>query len=75
MDPIILMVNIRLHCCNVCFFIDPRPHIKCPVPINPKMDMQKIGTLDGFGVRADPGEHFVKNATLRVNLDKVQNVG
>ncbi len=28
--------------------------------INPKMDMQKIVTLDGFGVRADPREHFVK---------------
>ncbi len=32
--------------------------------INPQMDMQKIVTLDGFGVRADPREHFVKNATL-----------
>ncbi len=28
------------------------------------MDMQKIVTLDGFGVRGDPREHFVKNATL-----------
>ncbi len=34
---------------------------------NPKMDMQKIVTLDGFGVRADPREHFVKNATLTKN--------
>ncbi len=33
---------------------------------NPKMYMQKIVTLDGFGVRADPREHFVKNATLRI---------
>ncbi len=24
------------------------------------MDTQKIITLDGFGVRADPREHFVK---------------
>ncbi len=32
--------------------------------LNPKMDMQKIVTLDVFGVRADPKEHFVKNATL-----------
>ena len=31
---------------------------------NPKMDMQKIVTLEGFGVRADPKDHFVKNATL-----------
>ncbi len=28
------------------------------------MDMQKIVTLDGFGVRADPRDHFGKNATL-----------
>ena len=28
--------------------------------INPKMDMQKIVTLDGFGVRADPRDHFGK---------------
>ncbi len=27
---------------------------------NPKMDMQKIVTLDGFGVRADPRDHFGK---------------
>ena len=26
-------------------------------PINPKMDMQKIVTLDGFGVRADPNSY------------------
>ena len=31
---------------------------------NPKMDMQKIVTLDGFGVGADPRDHFGKNATL-----------
>ena len=31
-----------------------------------KIDMQKIVTLDGFGVRVDPREHFVKNATLRI---------
>ena len=31
--------------------------------VNPKMDMQKIVTLDGFGVRVDPRENFVKNAT------------
>ena len=35
--------------------------------VNPKMDMQKIVTLDGFGVRADPREHFVKNAILDKN--------
>ena len=35
--------------------------------INPKMDMQKIVTPDGFAVRADPREHFVKNATLNKN--------
>ena len=34
---------------------------------NPKIDMQKKVTLDGFGVRADPREHFVKNATLNKN--------
>ncbi len=28
--------------------------------LNPKMDMQKIVTLDGFGVRADPRDHFGK---------------
>ena len=33
-------------------------------PLNPKIDMQKIVTLDGFGVYADPGKHFVKNETL-----------
>ncbi len=31
--------------------------------INPKMDMPKIVTLDGFGVRTDPRDHFGKNAT------------
>ncbi len=25
---------------------------------NPKMDMQKIVTLDGFGVPADPRDHI-----------------
>ena len=35
--------------------------------VNPKMDMRKIVTLDGFGVHADPGVHFVKNATLNKN--------
>ena len=35
--------------------------------VNPKMDMQKIVTLDGFVVRADPREHFVKNTTLDKN--------
>ena len=35
--------------------------------INPKMDMQNIVTQDGFGVRADPRECFVKNATLNEN--------
>ena len=30
--------------------------------------MQKTVTLDGFGIRADPGDHFVqKNATLNKN--------
>ncbi len=28
------------------------------------MDMQKIVTLDGFGVRVDPRDCFVKYATL-----------
>ena len=32
--------------------------------LNSKMDMQKIVTLDGFGVCADLSEHFVKYATL-----------
>ncbi len=32
--------------------------------LNPKMDMQKVVTLDGFGVRVDPRDHFGKNATL-----------
>ncbi len=32
---------------------------------NPKMDMQKIVTLDGFGVRADPREHFVKKVNFK----------
>ena len=32
--------------------------------VNPKMDMQKIVTLDGCGVCADPRDHFGKNATL-----------
>ena len=32
--------------------------------INPKMDMPKIVILDGFGVCADPREHFVKTVTL-----------
>ena len=27
--------------------------------LNPKMDMLKIVRLDGFGVRANPGKHFV----------------
>ncbi len=36
--------------------------------INPKIDMQKIVTLDGFGVRADPRDHFGKNATLTKSL-------
>ncbi len=35
--------------------------------VNPKMDMQKIVTLDGFGVRKDPREHLAKNATLNKN--------
>ncbi len=35
--------------------------------INPKMDRQKLVTLDGFGVCVDPREHFVKNATLSKN--------
>ncbi len=35
--------------------------------VNPKMDMQKIVTLDGFAV-ADPREHFVKIATLNKNI-------
>ena len=34
------------------------------IVFNPKMDMQKIVTLDGFGVRVDPRDHFGKNATL-----------
>ena len=33
--------------------------------INLKMDMQKIVTLDGFGVRAEPREYLVKNAALK----------
>ncbi len=32
--------------------------------INPKMDMQKIVTLDGFGIHADPREHFIKKTQL-----------
>ena len=36
--------------------------------LNPKMDMQKIVTLDGFWVRVDPREHLVKKATLRIKL-------
>ncbi len=32
--------------------------------INPKMDMQKIITLDGFGVRADPRDHYGKKTQL-----------
>ncbi len=39
----------------------------CEMFLNPKMDMQKKVTLDGFGFRADPREHFVKNATLNKN--------
>ncbi len=35
--------------------------------VNPKMDMQKIVTLDVIGVRTDPRGHFVKNATLIKN--------
>ncbi len=34
--------------------------------INPKMDLQKMVTLDGFMVHADTREHFVKNATLSI---------
>ncbi len=33
--------------------------------INPKMDMQKIVTLDGFGVRTDPREHFVQKRNFK----------
>ncbi len=33
--------------------------------INPKMDMQKIVTLDGFGVHVDPREHFVKKRNFK----------
>ena len=33
--------------------------------INPKMDMQKIVTLVGFGVRVDPGEYFVKKRNFK----------
>ncbi len=36
----------------------------CNQCINPKMDMQKIVTLDGFGVRADPRKYFVKKTQL-----------
>ncbi len=35
--------------------------------------MQKIVTLDGFGVRADPRDHFGKNATLNKNLGWANN--
>ena len=33
--------------------------------INPKMDMQKVVTLDGFGVCADPRDHFWKKNTQK----------
>ena len=36
------------------------------------MDMQKIVTLDGFGVCADPSEHFVQNATLTLIIKVLQ---
>ncbi len=36
---------------------DPNKVFKCS--FSPKMDMKKIVTLDGFGVRADPRQHFV----------------
>ncbi len=34
-------------------------------PFNPIMEMQKIVTLDGFGVRTDPGEYFVKKRNFK----------
>ncbi len=49
---------------EVYIFADPIIYI---LRVNPKMDMQKIVTLDGFGVCADPRKHFAKNATLNKN--------
>ncbi len=34
------------------------------MPLTLKWICKKIVTLDGFGVRADPRDHFGKNATL-----------
>ena len=45
---------------------------------NPKMDMQKIVTLDGFGVRTDPREHFVKKRNfiiIGLVKDYAKNLG
>ena len=47
------------------------------ITINPKRDMQKIVTLDGFRVRADPREHLKKTQLkLKTNFRTVsQHLG
>ncbi len=59
---------------HVCIFIEMGFNVYTTlhlcthwIPFNPKMDMQKIVTLDGFGVHADPVASSILSSVYTIN--------